>query len=53
MRSRRRTPPSRREASRPNFMAVGGWDGMHVIYEVAKKLGGRIDGDKAWPRSRA
>jgi branched-chain amino acid transport system substrate-binding protein len=33
--------------TRPNFMAVGGWDGMHVIYEVAKKLGGNIDGTKA------
>jgi branched-chain amino acid transport system substrate-binding protein len=37
--------------ARPNFMAVGGWDGMHLIYEVVGKLskseGGRIDGDKA------
>ena len=33
--------------ARPNFMAVGGWDGMHLIYEVTKKLGGRIDGEKA------
>lgn len=33
--------------TRPNFMSVGGYDGMHVVYEVAKKLGGRIDGDKA------
>ncbi len=33
--------------ARPNFMAVGGWDGMHLIYEVATKLGGRIEGDKA------
>lgn len=32
---------------RPNFMSVGGYDGMHVVYEVAKKLGGKIDGDKA------
>ena len=32
---------------RPNFMAVGGWDGMHLIYETVKKLGGNIDGDKA------
>jgi len=22
---------------RPNFMSVGGWDGMHVIYEAVKK----------------
>jgi branched-chain amino acid transport system substrate-binding protein len=28
-------------------MAVGGWDGMHVIDEIAKKLGGRIEADKA------
>ncbi len=32
---------------RPNFMAVGGYDGMAAIYETAKKLGGKIDGDKA------
>jgi branched-chain amino acid transport system substrate-binding protein len=33
--------------ARPNFMAVGGWDGMHVICEMVKKLGGRLDGEKA------
>lgn len=32
---------------RPNFMAVGGYDGMAAIYEAVKKLGGKIDGDKA------
>lgn len=32
---------------RPNFMAVGGYDGMAAIYEVARKLNGNIDGDKA------
>jgi branched-chain amino acid transport system substrate-binding protein len=32
---------------RPNFMAVAGYDGLHAIYEVAKKLNGNIDGDKA------
>src|SRR5215813_785046 len=32
---------------RPNFMAVAGYDGMAAIYAVARKLGGRIDGDKA------
>ena len=32
---------------RPNFMAVGGWDGMHVIYEMVGKLGGRADADGA------
>ena len=31
----------------PNFMAAAGYDTMHVIYEVAKKLDGNIDGDKA------
>jgi branched-chain amino acid transport system substrate-binding protein len=31
---------------RPNFMAVGGWDGMHLIYEALKKTGGATDGDK-------
>ena len=25
---------------RPNFMSVGGYDGMHVIYEALKKTGG-------------
>ena len=49
--------------TRPNFMAVGGWDGMHVIYAMVRaqaqaeggkidgkiggKIGGKIDGDKA------
>jgi len=32
---------------RPNFMSVGGYDGMAVIYEVAKQLNGKIDADKA------
>ncbi|MFC7514908.1 ABC transporter substrate-binding protein [Herbaspirillum sp. GCM10030257] len=32
---------------RPNFMAVAAYDGMHVIYEVSKKLNGKIDADKA------
>lgn len=31
----------------PNFMAVGGYDGMAAIYEVVRKLNGKIDGDKA------
>jgi branched-chain amino acid transport system substrate-binding protein len=33
--------------TRPNFMAVGGYDGMAAIYEVARQLNGNIDGDKA------
>ena len=32
---------------RPNFMAVGAWDGMAAMYEVARRLNGKIDGDKA------
>jgi branched-chain amino acid transport system substrate-binding protein len=35
------------DAGRPNFMTVGGFDGMAAIFEVAKKLGGKIDGDRA------
>jgi branched-chain amino acid transport system substrate-binding protein len=31
---------------RPNFMAVGGYDGMHLIYEALKKTGGNTDGDQ-------
>lgn len=34
-------------AGRPNFMAVAAYDGMGAIYEVARKLDGKIDGDKA------
>ena len=30
---------------RPNFMSVGGWDGMHLIYEALKKTNGKADGD--------
>jgi branched-chain amino acid transport system substrate-binding protein len=31
---------------RPNFMAVGGYDGMHLIYEALKKTNGDTDGAK-------
>jgi branched-chain amino acid transport system substrate-binding protein len=31
---------------RPNFMSVGGYDGMHLIYEALKKTGGATDGEK-------
>ncbi len=31
---------------RPNFMAVSGYDGMHLIYEALKKTNGSTDGDK-------
>jgi branched-chain amino acid transport system substrate-binding protein len=30
---------------RPNFISLGGYDGMHVIYEALKKAGGKTDGD--------
>jgi branched-chain amino acid transport system substrate-binding protein len=30
---------------RPNYMSVGGYDGMHAIYEALKKTGGNTDGD--------
>jgi branched-chain amino acid transport system substrate-binding protein len=30
---------------RPNFMAVGGWDGMHLIYQALAKTGGKTDGE--------
>ncbi len=29
----------------PDFFSVGGYDGMHVIYEALKKTGGKADGD--------
>jgi branched-chain amino acid transport system substrate-binding protein len=28
----------------PDFFSIGGWDGMHLIYEVLKKTGGKTDG---------
>lgn len=31
--------------SRPNFMAVAGYDGMHLIYAALEKAGGKTDGD--------
>lgn len=30
---------------RPNFISLGGYDGMHAIYEALKKTGGSTDGD--------
>ncbi len=30
---------------RPNFLSLGGYDGMHVIYEALKKTGGNTDGE--------
>ncbi|MFZ6765630.1 ABC transporter substrate-binding protein [Undibacterium sp. Di26W] len=34
-------------AGRPSFMAVAAYDGMAAIYEVVRKLNGKIDGDQA------
>ena len=31
---------------RPGFMAVGGYDGIHLIYAALQKTGGNADGDK-------
>ncbi|MGH9808991.1 MAG: ABC transporter substrate-binding protein, partial [Terriglobia bacterium] len=31
---------------RPNFHSVGGYDGMHLIYEAARSAGANADGDK-------
>jgi branched-chain amino acid transport system substrate-binding protein len=33
--------------TRPNFMSVGGYDGMAAIYRVIEQLKGRIDSAKA------
>ncbi len=30
---------------RPNFISVGGYDGMHLIYEAIRKTGGKTDAD--------
>ena len=32
--------------NRPGFMAVSGYDGIHLIYEALKKTGGDTDGTK-------
>jgi len=29
----------------PDFFSIGGYDGMHAIYEALKKTGGKTDGD--------
>jgi branched-chain amino acid transport system substrate-binding protein len=33
------------DGMRPNFMAVSGYDGMNLIYEMLKKTDGKTDGD--------
>jgi branched-chain amino acid transport system substrate-binding protein len=35
------------KVGKPNFMAAAGYDTMAVIYEIVKKTGGDVDGDKA------
>src|SRR3974377_813882 len=30
---------------RPNFMSVGGYDGMHLIYAAGEKAGGKMEGN--------
>jgi branched-chain amino acid transport system substrate-binding protein len=35
------------DGTRPNFMAVGGFDGMAAIAAVLEKLSGKVDADKA------
>jgi branched-chain amino acid transport system substrate-binding protein len=34
-------------AGRANFMTVGAFDGMNLIYDIVTKLNGKIDADKA------
>ena len=29
----------------PDIYSIGGWDGMHLIYETLKKTGGKADGE--------
>jgi branched-chain amino acid transport system substrate-binding protein len=29
----------------PDFLSIGGYDGMHLIYEALKKTGGKTDGE--------
>jgi branched-chain amino acid transport system substrate-binding protein len=29
----------------PNIYSIGGWDGMHLIYEALTKTAGKSDGD--------
>ena len=41
-----RTSP-RQQASTRTSSAIGGYDGMHLIYEALKKTGGKTDGGRA------
>jgi branched-chain amino acid transport system substrate-binding protein len=35
------------DKSIPDFLSVGGWDGMAAVYDVIKQTGGKFDGDQA------
>ena len=35
------------QRAHPDFFAVGGYDGMHLIYEALKKTGGKTDRSSA------
>ena len=35
----------KRNGFRPNFVSLGGYDGMHLVYESLKKTDGNSDGD--------
>jgi branched-chain amino acid transport system substrate-binding protein len=43
---------SKQTGKRANFMAVSGYDGMHLIYEALKKTGGDAGGDALVPAMR-
>src|SRR2546430_17576951 len=36
----------------PDFFSVGGWDGMHLIYEALKKTGGKTDATALIPAAK-
>ena len=38
-------PIEKANGFRPDFVSLGGYDGMHLIYEALKKTGGNADGD--------
>jgi branched-chain amino acid transport system substrate-binding protein len=35
----------KRNGFRPNFVSLGGYDGMHLVYEALRATGGNSDGD--------
>ena len=41
----RRRASTQSTTRNPNFFSVGGYDGMHLIYEALKKTGGKTDGE--------